>query len=350
MVSTISSAGWPTASMARRMSAIGVRAAGGGLVVHHAHRLDLAVGVGAQAVLDRAGFGAAAPVGLDQFRHQPKAGRHLPPQMGEPAGFYHQHPIAGREGVDQRRLHAPVPEAGWKSPPGGWCGRRASASPARGWQGRRNPARDGPWWDSPSRAERGRACWRGPGSAGNAAPGGGGSRNRPSTSPRQPAVAVRSAFAKAGRQANPPAGGCPAGAIGPTGQGGRRDTDDACDKPPPGTRRSPPGRTPGPRNGRRGAVPAPPTAAATPPMPASTSRSRSACWCRRGSKMWRPPLPSRGRKGPRVLPRGGGTSQCGQTVNRALVLDCSKHLRRILAIDPAARTATVASRASPSAR
>jgi FAD/FMN-containing dehydrogenase/Fe-S oxidoreductase len=46
-------------------------------------------------------------------------------------------------------------------------------------------------------------------------------------------------------------------------------------------------------------------------------------------------------EGAPVLPRGGGTSQCGQTVNRALVLDCSKHLRRILAIDPAARTATV---------
>ncbi len=42
-----------------------------------------------------------------------------------------------------------------------------------------------------------------------------------------------------------------------------------------------------------------------------------------------------------VLARGGGTSQCGQTVNRALVIDCSKHLRRVLAIDPDARTATV---------
>jgi FAD/FMN-containing dehydrogenase/Fe-S oxidoreductase len=42
-----------------------------------------------------------------------------------------------------------------------------------------------------------------------------------------------------------------------------------------------------------------------------------------------------------VLPRGGGTSQCGQTVNRALVIDCSKHLRRILHVDPAARTALV---------
>ena len=42
-----------------------------------------------------------------------------------------------------------------------------------------------------------------------------------------------------------------------------------------------------------------------------------------------------------VLARGGGTSQCGQTVNRALVLDCSKHLRRILHVDPAAGTALV---------
>ncbi|MBN8927749.1 MAG: FAD-binding protein [Rhodospirillales bacterium] len=42
-----------------------------------------------------------------------------------------------------------------------------------------------------------------------------------------------------------------------------------------------------------------------------------------------------------VLPRGGGTSQCGQTVNRALVVDCSKHLRRILQVDPETRTARV---------
>ncbi|MDR3538593.1 MAG: FAD-linked oxidase C-terminal domain-containing protein [Acetobacteraceae bacterium] len=42
-----------------------------------------------------------------------------------------------------------------------------------------------------------------------------------------------------------------------------------------------------------------------------------------------------------VLPRGGGTSQCGQTVNRALVMDCSKHLRRVLDIDAEAGTALV---------
>jgi FAD/FMN-containing dehydrogenase/Fe-S oxidoreductase len=42
-----------------------------------------------------------------------------------------------------------------------------------------------------------------------------------------------------------------------------------------------------------------------------------------------------------VLPRGGGTSQCGQTVNRALVIDCTKYLREVVSVDAAARTATV---------
>jgi FAD/FMN-containing dehydrogenase/Fe-S oxidoreductase len=42
-----------------------------------------------------------------------------------------------------------------------------------------------------------------------------------------------------------------------------------------------------------------------------------------------------------VLPRGAGTSQCGQTTGAALVVDCSKHLRRVLHVDAAARRATV---------
>ncbi len=42
-----------------------------------------------------------------------------------------------------------------------------------------------------------------------------------------------------------------------------------------------------------------------------------------------------------ILPRGGGTSQCGQTVNHALVLDCSRHLNRIVEIDPAGRRCIV---------
>jgi len=42
-----------------------------------------------------------------------------------------------------------------------------------------------------------------------------------------------------------------------------------------------------------------------------------------------------------VLARGGGTSQCGQTVGAALIIDLSKHLRRILEVDPAGAIAVV---------
>ena len=42
-----------------------------------------------------------------------------------------------------------------------------------------------------------------------------------------------------------------------------------------------------------------------------------------------------------VLPRGGGTSQCGQTVGQALVVDVSKHLNRILDFDADARRVEV---------
>ena len=42
-----------------------------------------------------------------------------------------------------------------------------------------------------------------------------------------------------------------------------------------------------------------------------------------------------------VTARGGGTSQCGQTTGAGLVVDTSKHLRRVLDIDAAAMTATV---------
>ena len=46
-------------------------------------------------------------------------------------------------------------------------------------------------------------------------------------------------------------------------------------------------------------------------------------------------------EGVTVLPRGGGTSQCGQTVNNSLVLDCSKHLTRVLELDVPGRRCVV---------
>ncbi|HTZ38130.1 MAG TPA: FAD-linked oxidase C-terminal domain-containing protein [Stellaceae bacterium] len=42
-----------------------------------------------------------------------------------------------------------------------------------------------------------------------------------------------------------------------------------------------------------------------------------------------------------VLPRGGGTSQCGQTVNRALVVECSKYLQGVGEVDIAAQRVKV---------
>ncbi|WP_168710095.1 FAD-binding and (Fe-S)-binding domain-containing protein [Massilia sp. Mn16-1_5] len=42
-----------------------------------------------------------------------------------------------------------------------------------------------------------------------------------------------------------------------------------------------------------------------------------------------------------ILPRGGGTSQCGQTVGEALVIDYSKYLNQVVEFDAAAMTVTV---------
>src|SRR6201985_1230449 len=42
-----------------------------------------------------------------------------------------------------------------------------------------------------------------------------------------------------------------------------------------------------------------------------------------------------------VTPRGGGTSQCGQTVNDGIVIDFSKHLNRMLSLDVENRSCVV---------
>jgi FAD/FMN-containing dehydrogenase/Fe-S oxidoreductase len=42
-----------------------------------------------------------------------------------------------------------------------------------------------------------------------------------------------------------------------------------------------------------------------------------------------------------ITPRGGGTSQCGQTVNQGVVIDVSKHLNRIISLDVENRTCVV---------
>src|SRR4051812_43853006 len=46
-------------------------------------------------------------------------------------------------------------------------------------------------------------------------------------------------------------------------------------------------------------------------------------------------------EGVSVLPRGGGTSQSGQSVNESLVIDCSKHLKGIVELDVEGRRCVV---------
>src|SRR5262245_19151253 len=42
-------------------------------------------------------------------------------------------------------------------------------------------------------------------------------------------------------------------------------------------------------------------------------------------------------EGVAITPRGGGTSQCGQTINASLIVDCSQHLDKVLELDVASR-------------
>src|SRR4051794_31918076 len=52
-------------------------------------------------------------------------------------------------------------------------------------------------------------------------------------------------------------------------------------------------------------------------------------------------LATAGDDGRIVTPRGGGTSQCGQTINDGIVIDLSKHLNRLLSLDVGTRTCVV---------
>src|SRR5438132_13011276 len=46
-------------------------------------------------------------------------------------------------------------------------------------------------------------------------------------------------------------------------------------------------------------------------------------------------------EGVSVTARGGGTSQSGQTVNSTLIIDCSKYLDKLIAVDAAERRCLV---------
>ena len=86
-----------------RLADVGDRrqASGRGLVVQHAHRLDLVGFVFAQLGLDGGGIGTDAPIGRDELGLEAELHRHVLPQGGELAGLDHQHAVACRQGVDE---------------------------------------------------------------------------------------------------------------------------------------------------------------------------------------------------------------------------------------------------------
>ena len=75
-------------------------------------------------------------------------------------------------------------------------------------------------------------------------------------------------------------------------------------------------RAPGARNDRATSCSTPSTAAATRPTPRSTRSCPPAWWCRKTMDEALRALAIARDEGVNVTPRGGGTSQCGQTVNR----------------------------------
>ena len=70
----------------------------------HTDRLDGVLTVLDQARLHRARVHTVPPVPRDQVHHEPQLHGNLLPENREVPGFHHQHPVTGREGVDQRRL------------------------------------------------------------------------------------------------------------------------------------------------------------------------------------------------------------------------------------------------------
>ena len=179
MVSTISSAGWPAASIARRTAAMSeVTPVEVSLCTTHTALMRVA-GVAAQALLRsgrparRGASASGSPVVSSvpwhgqELRLQAQAQRHLLPQRGEVAGLEHQHLVAGAHACwPARPPRRRCPRPG-RSPPDAASGRSAACPPAPSGRACRTRARGGRWWAGSSPAGCGPAPGWGPGSAGN---------------------------------------------------------------------------------------------------------------------------------------------------------------------------------------
>ncbi|MCY1521370.1 hypothetical protein D9M68_561810 [compost metagenome] len=72
--------------------------------MHHAHGLDRAPGVLRQPRADRRRVHRMAPVAFQEVHLQAQPPGQLAPEAGEMAGLHHEHPVAGRQRIDQRGL------------------------------------------------------------------------------------------------------------------------------------------------------------------------------------------------------------------------------------------------------
>ena len=102
--STSSSAGWPARSIARRISGSRLVDAGRRLVVHDQHGAGCGGRDPRAAGFERRRIDAVPPVSGHDLDVEPDPPRHLGPAPGELADVERQHPIAGRQRVDERRF------------------------------------------------------------------------------------------------------------------------------------------------------------------------------------------------------------------------------------------------------
>ena len=313
-MSTISSAGCPARSIAARIGGIGV-VTPVDVSLCTTHTALIACPVSARKLrLDLGRVGAVPPVAGKEVDGQRQPLGELVPQRGEVAGLGHQHAIARRQRVDERRF----PRAGARrrvdDDVAARSGTRASCRRAPSCRAPRTRGRDGRSSGGRSRAARDRARWSGPGSAGS------GGRRGGCRVEHRIAPSRSRTVANASERNAPPAAS--------EGHIGLRMNDARASRSLFRCRRAAQAdlaRALRARRARRGAVrrasrgryatdasiyQVEPVGVLVPKSHDDVRAASTIC------RELRVPM----------LPRGAGSSQCGQTVGAALVIDHSKHL------------------------
>ncbi len=338
-MSTISSAGWPARSSARRTSAIREVTPVEVSLWTTQTALIAWPRSSASAASTARGIDAVAPVARQQLDLEPEAPRHLVPQAREMAGLGHQHAVARRERVDQRRL--PRPGARGRIDHDRPCGLedRPDRRPGSRRRGARNP---GPRWSIVGRsiARRIRSgTLVGPGICRKWRP-----LRWPSVMPALPgsmrarALCWHYAWRPARHKASPGLENLRSSnhLVRKTAWRGllrRSDLGSARGVPPLAQRLA---------RAIEGEVLFDAFDRARYSTDASIYQIEPlGVVLPRSDADVQATLAIAREEGVPVIARGGGTSQAGQTIGDGLVIDYSKHLDRVLELDPAARTVWV---------